>query len=282
MLRRLEVGPYTVRGLSLGGVYTTVQVPELDSVFDCGLAPRSFAATKRLFLSHGHADHIGGLVALLGARALSGSKVPLKLYLPKDIESDVSQMLEAASRLQRFPWELELVPMEAGQTRHLGGDLYVGAHRCFHPVPCLAYVIRRRVSKLRDEFKHLPGPEIADRRKAGDEILRTEDRPLCGYATDTLVSVLDHAPELYQAEVLILECTFLDQRKSLETARAGCHIHIDELAERASEFANSHIVLMHVSQIYRPDEVSELVQARLPTLADRIVNLVPKGRHWPG
>jgi hypothetical protein len=60
----------------------------------------------------------------------------------------------------------------------------------------------------------LPGPEIAARRLAGEPILDHEDRIELAYATDTLVSVLDHSPELLKARVLIMECTFLDTRKT--------------------------------------------------------------------
>ena len=62
-----------------------------------------------------------------------------------------------------------------------------------------------------------------------------EHRPELAYATDTLVSVLDHAPELLDARVLIMECTFLDDRKPVAHARAGCHVHLDEVIERANK-----------------------------------------------
>ena len=96
----------------------------------------------------------------------------------------------------------------------------------------------RRVAKLRPELRGLAGPDIAARRRAGEDVTEHEDRIELGYATDTLVTALDHAPELYDARVLIIECTFLDDRKSLEAARAGCHVHLDELIERADRFRN--------------------------------------------
>lgn len=109
------------------------------------------------------------------------------------------------------------------------------------------------------------------------------ERSELAYATDTLVSVLDHAPALYRARVLILEATFLDGRKPMEAVHAGCHIHLDEWIERAERFENEHIVLMHVSQMYRPDEVDAILDARVPpALRPRIRPLVPAGAQWPG
>src|SRR5262249_43526053 len=160
-----------------------------------------------------------------------------------EIVGELTIALEALSKLQRWRLAIEAIGMMPGDEIALRGDLRVRAVRTFHPVPSLGYVIVRRVSKLKPELIGRPGPEIAARRRAGEEVTDHEDRLELAYATDTLVSALDHAPELLQSRVLIVECTFLDERKSLADARAGCHIHLDELIERADRFANEHIVV---------------------------------------
>jgi ribonuclease Z len=150
-------------------------------------------------------------------------------------------------------------------------------------VPSLAYIVVRKVAKLKPELVGLAGPEIAARRRAGEDVNTYEDRLEIAYATDTLVTALDHAPDLYRARVLIVESTFLDERKTLEGARAGCHIHLDEIIERADKFENEHIVLMHFSQLYRPDEIKGILGARVPeALRKRIIAFAPSTMHWPG
>ncbi|MCX5746553.1 MAG: MBL fold metallo-hydrolase, partial [Proteobacteria bacterium] len=72
MLTSVTAGPYTVRGISVGGVYTSLAIPELGIGFDAGASPRSFGGIDTFALSHGHADHIGALPALLGIRGLTG------------------------------------------------------------------------------------------------------------------------------------------------------------------------------------------------------------------
>jgi ribonuclease Z len=283
MLTTVHAGPYTLRGVSVGGVYTSLAVPELGLLFDAGIPARSAGAIDTILLSHGHADHAGALPALLGIRALHGKTSPPRVVMPTEIVDDLTQALAIMSRLQRFPLAIEAIGMLPGDERELRGDLRVRAVRTFHPVPSLAYVIVRRVHKLRDELHGVPGPEIARRRRAGEDVHVVEDRLELAYATDTLVTALDHAPELYRARVLVLECTFLDERKSLEAARAGCHIHLDELVARADKFANEHIVLMHVSQLYRPDEVATILDAKLPAeLRKRVIAFAPDRAHWPG
>ena len=276
MLTTVTAGPFTVRGVSVGGVYTSLQVPELGLIFDAGASPRSFGGTDLLLLSHGHADHVGALPALLGIRALHGKTKPPRVFMPAEIVGDLLAALEALSKLQRFPLAIEAIGMSPGDEVALTGDLRVRAVRTFHPVPSLGYLVVRRVGRLRPELAGLPGPELAARRRAGEDITIFEERLELGYATDTLVSVLDHSPELLRCRVLIMECTFLDDRKSLEAARAGCHVHLDELVERAGAFANEHVVLMHFSQLYRPDEVARILDARVPPeLRERIIPFVP-------
>jgi ribonuclease Z len=283
VLTTVTAGSYTIRGVSVGGVYTSLAVPELGIVLDAGISPRSAAGIDTILLSHGHADHVGALPALLGIRALHGKAKPPRVVMPAEIVDELRVALAALSQLQRWPLEIEAIGMAPGDEIELRGDLRVRAIRTFHPVPSLAYVIVRRVSKLRAEFHGLPGPEIAARRLAGEAMTVHEDRLELAYATDTLVSVLDHAPDLLRARVLIMECTFLDERKTLEAARAGCHIHLDEVIERADRFENEHVVMMHVSQLYHPSEVAKILDARVPpALRRRIVPFVPKTDHWPG
>lgn len=283
MLTTVSAGPYSVRGISVGGVYTSLAVPELGLVFDAGASPRSSCAIDTILLSHAHADHIGALPAMLGIRALSGKTRPPRVVMPAEIQDDLTAGLAAMSRLQRYPLDIDAVGMVPGDELALRADLRIRAVRTFHPVPSLAYLVVRRIAKLRADLHGLTGPQIAARRRAGEDVNDHEDRLELAYCTDTLVSVLDHSPELLAARVLIVECTFLDDRKSRDAARAGCHIHLDELVERADRFRNEHIVLMHFSQLYRPDEVPGILDARLPAdLRRRVVPFIPAGAHWPG
>jgi ribonuclease Z len=138
MLTTVTAGPYTVRGVSVGGVYTSLTVPELGVVFDAGIAPRSAGGVDTIFLSHGHADHVGALPALLGIRALHGKTSPPRVVMPAEIVDDLSAGLAAMSKLQRFPLAITPIGMNPGDVLDLRGDLRVRAVRTFHPVPSLA------------------------------------------------------------------------------------------------------------------------------------------------
>ena len=283
MLTSVRAGHLTVRGISVAGVYTSLHVPELDVLLDVGIALRSCAGAGTLLLSHGHADHAGALAALLGIRALNNQHKPLRVIMPAEIVDDVRAALTAMSALQRWPLEVDAIGLRPGDEVQLKGDLHVRALKTYHPVPSLAYLFFRRVSKLLPEHAGMPGPEIARRRKAGDPIFELVEQVELAYATDTLVQVLDREPSLARARVLLMECTFLDERKAIEAARAGCHVHLDELIERAALLPNPHVVLMHLSQLYRPDEVRGILDRRLPAdLAARVIAFAPTTHEWPG
>jgi ribonuclease Z len=275
----VKVGPYTVRGISVGGVYTALSVPELSVLLDVGLPIRSFAACDHIFLSHGHVDHAGGLAGLLGIRGMM-HKAPPRVFMPAEIVADFQEALAAASRMQRFPLAIEAVGLTPGDEVQVG-SVIARAFRTHHPVPSLGFQFLRRVKKLRAAYRSLPGAEIAARKQAGEALFDEVEHLELAYATDTLLRVLDTAPTLLKSRVLVLECTFLDERKSLRDSRAGCHIHLDELIEVADRFENEHLVLMHTSQIYSPSEARAILARRLPdALRARTTLLAPDRGPW--
>lgn len=282
MMIRLKVGPYSLRGTSLGGIHTAIQVEELGLLFDVGYFSRGFLSADTIFISHGHADHLGALGTLLGARGLYG-KLPPKIFFPAAIEGPFFETIHAFQKLQRYDLSIDAVPMEPGDEIQLQGDLWVRAFRTFHSIPSLGFELFRRVQKLKAEYQGLQGHEIRQlREERGAALFEEVDRSEIAYATDTLARVLDHEPRILKSRVLILECTFLDARKPPSEAHKGGHIHIEDLLIYAHRLENEHLVLMHFSQAHSPEAIRELVSKRLPQdLLERTSLFLPQGRHWP-
>lgn len=282
MLTTVKAGPFTISGLSIAGIHTSLLVRELGVLFDAGIALRSLAGAQHVFLSHGHADHVGALVSLLGMRGLMRLPAP-RVFLPAEIAANTEQALALLSRVQRHEFSIRSEPMSPGDERALSPSSSVRAFRTHHTGPSLGYQFFQRVPKLKREFCDLPGREIAERRKRGDDLFEIEERRELAYATDTLLRVIDTMPSLLDTRVLILECSFLDERKSIESTHAGGHVHLDELLERADDFRNEALVLMHFSQMYTPEEVHRTLQRRCPkSLWERLVVFAPSKGHWPG
>lgn len=282
MLTTVKAGPFTVRGVSVGGVYTSLQVRELGVLLDVGIAPRSFAGADFICLSHAHADHVGALASLMGIRGLH-RKAPPRVVMPAEVVEPVSTVLSAFSAMQRYDMSIDAVGMKPGDEVEVRKDLFVRAFRTHHPVPSLGYTFFRRVQKLKAEYAELPGAEIGRLRQSGVAICDEVEQLELSYATDTLLRVIDTAPEVLKSRVLILECTFLDDRKDVKSSRQGCHIHLDELLECAYRFENEALVLMHFSQLYTPREVHRILEERCPdSLREKLVVFAPSHRHWPG
>ena len=281
VITQVRAGPYTLRGVSIGGVYTSLHVPELDVLLDVGVSLRPFAAVGRWFLSHGHLDHLAGLAGLLNIRGLLGLEPP-QLYLPAEIEADVRALLAAHTALGRAALEVEFVPMVPGDERPLGRGWSVRALRTHHPVPSLGYEFLRRTLKLLPEHVGKSSDEIARLRKSGAAgVFETVEQLELAYATDTLARVLESSPTLLASRVLVIECTFVGDEKGVEHARRKSHLHLDELAAVAPRVANAAVVLMHFGQATSPDMTRAAVQARLPSgLRERVVVFAPEGDRW--
>lgn len=271
----------TIRGASLAGLYTSLWAAEFDALFDVGHAFRRAASCSRIFLSHAHVDHVGALPSLLGMRGLMGLKTPPQVFCPRAIAEPLLAGLAAFGSMHRWDLDVDLVPMDPGDEVRLHRDLHVRAFATRHTVPSLGYLLFRRVQRLRPEFTDLPGPEIARRRKRGDDLFTEHEHHDLAYATDTRPRVLDENPWLYDVATLVLECSFLDERKTLQAARDGGHIHLDELLERVAHVRNDALVLMHFSQLYSPRDVVRVLDERIPAaLRPRVHPLVPEGDEW--
>lgn len=269
----MDFGTFQLKGFSLGGIETAVVVPQLSLAVDVGRGRRDVLRCDHLALTHTHMDHVGGLPYLLALRQLMSMRPP-KIYAPVQMVDRLRELIEAWDRVQRYASKFELIGAEPGQRYPLGKDTWLEPFRTYHTVPSCGYSVIRSVAKLRPEYVGTPGAELGALRRSGVEITRTFDTRILSVTGDTLPEVLDREPHILTSEVLVLECTFLDDRKPYEAVRAGGHVHLRDLVERADLFANKTLVLSHFSQIYKPAELPEL-------LADFAARVVPEVLAFP-
>ena len=266
----------TIRGRSLGGIYTSVFVPELGLMFDAGVALRGHIGAKAICISHGHVDHIGALPAFLGMRGLFGQREPITVYCPKAIEKSLSDGLRAFEVMQTFDFNVNIVGLNPGDEVNIGKRLKLRAFKTYHPVASLGYGVYEPIQKLKAEFIGLPGPELRRRRLAGDDIFHHHERHYFAYVTDTLPEVLKHETWLSDVEHLMLECTFLDERKTVKDARRGGHIHLDELLPWLGKLGNKRVHLIHFSQLYSPGDIRKILNSRCGEIdGPEVVPLLP-------
>jgi len=261
-VRTIEAGNLTIEGTSIAGICTSLHVPELRVVLDAGILHPKFSKRKSVFLSHCHMDHIGSLLALAGARDLKGFS-SMHVFVPCGTENDVYSMIDSARKLDGSKIEVSVIDLQHGDRWHLP-RAYAESFKTHHVLPSNGYKFFSKKKKLLPEFVGMEGQEIARIRGEGTEISYEDIHLRLAYATDTTLEVIDTSPEILDADVLILECTFLLDDVSIESARKHGHVHIDEIVANADKFNNKHLVLMHFSARYSNDEIIRIVDEKLP------------------
>ena len=160
----LGIGAHTVRGYSVAGEETVVQVPELGVCFDCGRAPQFALTSDILCISHGHMDHVAGLAYYISQRHFQGLKPPT-ILVPAEIADPIDDMLLAWRRIERQQTPYDLVEMRPGQMFRVRKDFGIRAHRTHHGGPSLGYAAIQIRHKLKDEFHDKSGDELRASRK---------------------------------------------------------------------------------------------------------------------
>ncbi|MBK7874617.1 MAG: hypothetical protein IPJ77_02520 [Planctomycetes bacterium] len=260
----LQLAGIDVEAVSTGGVETCIDLPGFQLAFDLGRGPDFAVARELVAFTHAHVDHLSGVVWHCATRALRGMRPP-RYVIGRENEAAFRDLFDVWRRLDRSQFPHELVVIGPGDELALQGGRFLRPFFAPHRAPCQGYAVWSRRSKLRAEHRALPHEEIARLRAAGRadlfEVLEVPEVAFCG---DTLIDVVEREEVVRKARLLILEVTFLDERVSVEKARASGHVHLKELAARADLFENEAILLTHFSPRYTREEILIALDRGLP------------------
>jgi ribonuclease Z len=253
----------TVEGYSRAAVQTYWRIPEMKLGFDLGVQPWAFMATPSWFVSHTHLDHIAALPVYVARRRMMKMEPPT-IYLPASAVEDVDRLLRAFQRLDRGRMPANLVGIEPDQEIDLSRELVVKAFATRHTLPSLGFLIYERRKKLKPEYQQLANEQIRDLRLSGVEVSAEIRIPKVAYMGDTSPAGLDALPDLYRAEILILEMTFVSANERPERIHKYGHTHLDDIIARANRFENEVIVASHFSTRLHSDAIARIVERKLP------------------
>lgn len=257
----------TIEGFSRAAVQTYWRIPELKVGFDLGAQPWSFMGTPNWLVSHTHIDHVSALPIYVSRRRMMRMEPPT-IYLPETAIEPVERILRLVSRLDRGRLPCTLLALRAGDEIELSRELVVTVSSTRHTVPSLGFVIWERRRKLKPEYQELQGTQIRDLRLSGVEVTQETRVPRVAYLGDSAPEGLDACPAMFEAEVLIMEMTFVSPSHRKERIHKFGHMHLDDLLERRDRFRNQMVIASHFSTRYHSRQIRAHVEKAIPDMLD--------------
>jgi len=255
-------------------------------LFDAGEGASSILGNKafairRVFLSHGHADHTAGLVSLINIRnnAMGDREKELTIYYPEGNYLILELMAFLARTNRRLNYDLEWVPVKAGdRIELLEGQLprYIETFPTVHvqSEPSLGYNIVEVRHRLKEELAGTPQEEIVRlvRRNGKDAVSETYHQRLFTYGGDSVALNPDY---IMGTEILCHDTTFLDERDRKEYKHATLAEAID--TARAAG-VKKELICLHISSRYKAKLKEIAAASGHYDGLDFKVTLVPPGR----
>ena len=233
----------TIEGYSRAAVQTYWRIPELKIGFDLGAQPWAFMGTPTWFVSHTHMDHIVGPAGLRGPAAddEDGAAGDLPARGARSIPCSGSCKL--FSRLDRGRLPCELAAGAAGRRNRTFAR--AGRDRFGHHAHG-AFAGLRGLAAAAEAEAGVPGPgRRPDSRSAPGRDRGDRPRSACpAWPTSATARRRASTPArpCTQAEVLIMEMTFVAPSHRKDKIHKFGHMHLDDFLERSDRFRNELII----------------------------------------
>jgi len=245
----LSVAGLTLRGTSIAARATAFVVPEFGVALDLGRMSPSVAAQPVVLLSHAHLDHLSGVLAYLNVRARFYTGDPTLLVVPEPVAMPLTRALALLPGMESVHKRLDLAaairPAAVGEIVTVPGGTAT-AFAADHGVPTLGWAMRRE----------------------------GEPRPALVYAADGSTAPFKAAPSLLDADVAIVECSFLEANRRV-AATLSKHAHLKDWIELAPRLRCDTLVLAHLPEL-QTAEASHLLAPLAEAFAGRLVAWLPE------
>ncbi len=227
-------------------------------LIDCGegastyLGNKAFAV-KRVFITHGHADHIAGLWGLVNTRnnAMGDKEKALEIYYPKGGKS-IEEFLNFIMRVNndlKYTLSLKALDVDEEVILHRTGSAQrtIRPFRTHHTVNevSFGYNVYEKRKRLKEEYRGLSQDEIVKLvKKFGREEITTEyEHKILTVSGDATPINVENA---WETDLLVHESTFLDEMDR----KGNNHSSVREVLNLAKEAKAKAVILYHISTRY--------------------------------
>uniref|UniRef100_A0A1I8H6T2 HMA domain-containing protein n=1 Tax=Macrostomum lignano TaxID=282301 RepID=A0A1I8H6T2_9PLAT len=290
---------------SVSGFETCIVVhgPSFRLALDIGACPPQAISADHVFISHGHVDHCGALHQHMRRRQLVGLP-PATYYVPEHLvqplidiarlfsvvhgdededneggsaklstkdkkskkeDATVADGASAEAGSDEIKIYGKIVAATPGDDLQLSKNLRIRPFATDHRVPSIGCLVYCKRSQLLPKYAGLPGAELAELARNGEQLREARWEPAIGYTGDTRFTVLACPPEpdLLKVRLLVCELTYVEG--PTDTAEKYGHCHLHDFSSRANLFDNvGQLLFVHFSRRHSPDQVINAVLTSLP------------------
>lgn len=260
----LDLEGYSFKGRSRGSEKNTLMVKPSNILIDIGVCPDSALRYSKLFITHGHIDHAGEIAYYVSQRKLMRMG-KTTIYLPKEILQPINSILSLWEEIEDIQFDYQLIPVDPQKEYKLDAKRTIKGYSVDHRIPALGYAIFEHSTKLKSEYLSLPGREIQQLREDGADIFYYHRSPTLFFSGDATLSSIMEIEAAAKAKILFLECTFVDEVRTIEKTISWGHIHLDQIMDNPQYFSeNKYLVLYHFSRRYQKEYIEKKVWEKCP------------------
>lgn len=269
--KSLDLGSCELLGVSLAGCRTSLFIPELKIGFDAGFPFPYQLGTDAFFITHGHMDHAAAIPFIISQKNLNNQKIT-QFYMPISLIEPLTEILNLWQKIEGHQYSYDFLPCSPGDSIVINQQFFVKPFKAHHRIPALGYSLFQTKKHLKKEFEGLSRDELVALKSKGIAIDEIHEFPLMSFSGDSKIEFLWEEPWICHSKYLFIETTYIDDRKTIEQARAWGHIHLDEVIEALPKIHSEKIILMHISSRYSDQEARAIIAKRIPkAYQDRVL-----------